>query len=145
MTSDEIQREVNKHSDTFTALALTTMRERSDLTDDERREAEARLLDIEITPATPAKACGNPDCCCSSGIHDGITFGSGELDQFGFWEFPCRPCAVAADARMAAGERDRLIAHYVDHYRSLGHTPQAALLQVQRDHQWVYLAAWPYA
>jgi hypothetical protein len=37
------------------------------------------------------------DCGCSTGIHEGITFGRGRLDFNGFWEFPCRPCAVAWD------------------------------------------------
>lgn len=39
------------------------------------------------------KACGNPKCCVSTGIHDGLTFGSGDLDPNGFWEYPCAPCA----------------------------------------------------
>jgi hypothetical protein len=38
-------------------------------------------------------ACGNSDCSVSTGIHDGLTFGRGELDSNGFWEFPCSPCA----------------------------------------------------
>lgn len=37
--------------------------------------------------------CGNPKCCVSTGIHDGLTFGSGELDYNGFWEKPCHVCA----------------------------------------------------
>lgn len=37
--------------------------------------------------------CGNPDCGVSTGIHDGPTFGSGELDDNGYWERPCGPCA----------------------------------------------------
>ncbi len=40
-------------------------------------------------------ACGNPHCAASSGIHDGLTFGSGELDFNGFWQYPCAPCARA--------------------------------------------------
>ena len=40
-----------------------------------------------------ARACGNPNCCASTGIHDSMTFGSGELDYYGFWEFPCAACA----------------------------------------------------
>lgn len=41
------------------------------------------------------RACGNRNCCASSGIHEGPTFGSGELDDYGYWEFPCYPCARA--------------------------------------------------
>lgn len=37
--------------------------------------------------------CGNPECCVSTGIHDGLTFGSGKLDYNGFWENPCSVCA----------------------------------------------------
>jgi hypothetical protein len=44
------------------------------------------------------KACGNPDCGTSTGICDRITFGSGELDSYGYWEHPCRPCAEAWEA-----------------------------------------------
>jgi hypothetical protein len=43
------------------------------------------------------KACGNPKCSVSTGIHDGLTFGSGDLDPNGFWEFPCAPCARLAE------------------------------------------------
>lgn len=32
-------------------------------------------------------------CGCSTGIHDGITFGQGELNFNGFWERPCGICA----------------------------------------------------
>ena len=41
------------------------------------------------------KVCGNPNCCISTGIHEGLTFGSGALDFHGFWEKPCSPCARA--------------------------------------------------
>lgn len=36
---------------------------------------------------------GHEDHKCSTGIHDCLTFGWGELDAFGFWEFPCGECA----------------------------------------------------
>ena len=39
------------------------------------------------------KGCGNPKCGVSTGIHDGLTFGSGDLDQNGFWEHGCEKCA----------------------------------------------------
>lgn len=41
------------------------------------------------------KACGNPRCGVSTGIHDGLTFGWGDLDQYGYWEHPCGACARA--------------------------------------------------
>ena len=42
--------------------------------------------------------CGNKDCSVSSGIHGsykypGFTFGSGALDQHGYWSIPCSICA----------------------------------------------------
>jgi hypothetical protein len=52
-------------------------------------------------PEAPTKrACGNPKCSTSTGIHDdghstlsGLTFGSGKLDGFGYWSKPCYFCA----------------------------------------------------
>ena len=41
--------------------------------------------------------CGNDECCSSTGIHEGITFGFGELDMYGYWEHPCRICAKDYD------------------------------------------------
>lgn len=38
--------------------------------------------------------CGNPNCCASSGICGSMTFGSGELDNHGYWEYPCVICAA---------------------------------------------------
>jgi hypothetical protein len=43
------------------------------------------------------KWCGNAQCACSTGIHDGLTFGSGHLDDMGYWQNPCRVCAAAHD------------------------------------------------
>jgi hypothetical protein len=41
----------------------------------------------------PPRPCGNHECKVSTGIHDGLTFGSGELDENGFWSKPCGVCA----------------------------------------------------
>ena len=38
------------------------------------------------------KACGNPNCSVSTGICGSQTFGSGELDDNGYWEHPCGAC-----------------------------------------------------
>jgi len=35
----------------------------------------------------------HPHCKISTGIHEGLTFGKGELDDMGYWEFPCNECA----------------------------------------------------
>lgn len=37
--------------------------------------------------------CSNKECKISSGICGRLTFGSGELDDYGYWEFPCAECA----------------------------------------------------
>lgn len=37
--------------------------------------------------------CGSKDCGVSSGICGSLTFGSGELDDYGYWEISCDPCA----------------------------------------------------
>ena len=39
------------------------------------------------------KGCGRKECGASSGFSEELTFGSGELDDWGYWEFPCRLCA----------------------------------------------------
>ncbi len=39
--------------------------------------------------------CERPECCTSTGIDESTTFGTGELDQYGFWEFPCKKCEEA--------------------------------------------------
>jgi hypothetical protein len=41
----------------------------------------------------PLPACGNRNCACSTGICERLTFGSGELNDCGYWEFPCWTCA----------------------------------------------------
>ena len=33
------------------------------------------------------------NCSASTGIHEGLTFGSGKLDDWGYWEKPCTVCA----------------------------------------------------
>lgn len=40
--------------------------------------------------------CGNPECSTSTGICGSITHGHGELDDYGYWEFPCFVCANKA-------------------------------------------------
>ena len=37
--------------------------------------------------------CKRSDCKVSTGIHDGLTFGRGKLDNNGYWQFPCNTCA----------------------------------------------------
>lgn len=44
-------------------------------------------------------ACGNADCAISTGVHDGLTFGRGDIDFNGFWCVPCATCARDYEAR----------------------------------------------
>jgi len=50
--------------------------------------------------------CGRSECCASTGIDDNPTFGTGKLDENGFWEFPCNAC-LNADRKFRAEERAR--------------------------------------
>lgn len=45
--------------------------------------------------ANPGFGCGNPECGASSGSSEESTFGSGELNDYGYWEHPCDACARA--------------------------------------------------
>lgn len=42
-----------------------------------------------------AKECGNKDCAMSTGVHEGLTFGRGDIDFNGYWDIPCAICARA--------------------------------------------------
>ena len=39
--------------------------------------------------------CGRLECSASTGIDEEATFGTGNLDENGFWEFPCNACRSA--------------------------------------------------
>ena len=39
--------------------------------------------------------CGRPECHASTGICERITFGTGKLDEYGYWEHGCDKCARA--------------------------------------------------
>ena len=39
------------------------------------------------------RGCGDKNCMVSTGICGAITFGSGPLDDYGYWEEPCPACA----------------------------------------------------
>ena len=45
------------------------------------------------------KACGNPECKVSSAMDECLTFGFGELDEYGYWEHPCSICARAYEEK----------------------------------------------
>lgn len=39
--------------------------------------------------------CERKECCASSGILEEVTFGTGELSDYGYWEEPCKKCQDA--------------------------------------------------
>ena len=39
------------------------------------------------------KCISNGNCQMSTGIHEGLTFGLGDLDFNGYWSMPCYFCA----------------------------------------------------
>jgi len=49
------------------------------------------------------KACGNPQCCVSSDLGGSFTFGSGTLDDNGYWEYPCSICARKHEEKFPHG------------------------------------------
>ena len=93
--------------------------------------------------------CKTPNCKCSTGIHEGLTFGAGRLDRHGFWEFPCRECAVEHDR-----DRPRLIEKLISEFRlkfdwqgldDYNFIEPQIIDYLKRHHEWAFLPAWPYA
>lgn len=41
--------------------------------------------------------CKDPHCSASTGICGAITYGTGELDEWGYWQFSCRVCTYLDD------------------------------------------------
>lgn len=41
------------------------------------------------------KPVGHEKCCVSSTVTESLSFGTGELDDYGFWEYGCYECARA--------------------------------------------------
>ena len=56
-------------------------------------ERQELLIGLAKLALKSPKACGKLECSVSTGIHEGPTFGSGKLDEHGFWEHPCDTCA----------------------------------------------------
>ena len=48
---------------------------------------------MDKQPIKPFVRLEGHNCHVSSGIHDYLTFGTGKLDDHGFWEIPCFECA----------------------------------------------------
>lgn len=49
-----------------------------------------------VMEAKKRPRCGRHDCAVSTSIDDvTLTFGGGDLDEYGYWQFPCAICAEA--------------------------------------------------
>ena len=59
-------------------------------TRDERFEAAMEYAEWESRQDAQRPAC---KCGASTGIHEGLTFGFGKLDPYGYWEHGCSACA----------------------------------------------------
>lgn len=60
--------------------------------------SEATKERKELIPSAGSVCVAPGHCNVSSGIHEygdypGLTFGSGELDSYGYWKVPCECCA----------------------------------------------------
>ena len=75
--------------------------------------------------------CDDPNCSCSTGIHDGSTYGSGELDKNGYWEKPCRICAEGTDL-----ENKKILEE--------SEIPKKAETSLDDNWDWLTIPAWPY-
>lgn len=83
--------------------------------------------------------CGIKDCGCSTGIHDGLTFGRGELSGNGFWEIPCRVCAIAHDA-----EQKERIQQLKEEAKERGLSFQEEQNKDPGLYEWATSPAWPF-
>jgi hypothetical protein len=82
-------------------------------------------------------ACGNALCAKSTGIHDGITCGSGELEEFGYWEKPCRICAEAFDR-----DAPKRIEETIAQLKADGRPYDESTLR--NDYSYLFIPAWPW-
>ena len=54
---------------------------------------------IQTKSVCPPWLLDHSKCCASTGVHEGLTFGQGELDRNGYWSVPCEVCARSAEHR----------------------------------------------
>jgi hypothetical protein len=88
---------------------------------------------------TKLPPCGNPECSCSTGIHDGLTFGSGELDDLGYWDKPCDICAREGDKRNKYDVRANISIMIRN-----GKTKEEAIKEVRERWNWLFIECWPF-
>lgn len=83
-------------------------------------------------------ACGNPKCNSAESIHGSLTFGWGQLDKFGYWEYGCRICARNWDIQIKQ-TKDVL---YKDMLEK-GNSHEEAISYLKTE-EWLNNPAWPY-
>ena len=82
--------------------------------------------------------CGDRKCKVSTGIHDGFTFGSGELNDLGFWEFPC---AICIDHWNVEGAPEA-IEEMIREFQKLNcWSRKETLKYLRRNHSWLFIEA----
>lgn len=83
------------------------------------------------------KKCGNKKCSTSTGIHEGLTFGSGKLGKYGYWQYQCRRCAKEWDEKGKLEAIDRILS-------PLNDVQKEAMKEELKTEYWIDLPAWPY-
>jgi hypothetical protein len=91
-----------------------------------------------MTAQATLPACGNPKCKVSTGLHDGLTFGSGRLSDGGYWSQPCQVCARSSDTRRKADRADM-----ARRMRAEGQGKRAIRRYIATS-DWLWLLAWPF-
>ena len=99
--------------------------------------------------------CNNNQCSVSTGIHDGLTFGSGKLDDYGFWEHPRRTCAEQWDHDKLTDRHEQLQIYLLEHgfqiyfdcnqFTIKAKTHKQGIEYLKQQHLWLFEPAWPYS
>ena len=78
------------------------------------------------------------ECYVSTGIHGGLTFGSGELSDYGYWSKPCLICARKNDSEQ---KDDRAkIGRSMNQEGCSNRQVRKYIAQAE----WLWLESWPY-
>ena len=83
--------------------------------------------------------CNNSECRRSCGFTGESTFGFGLLDPYGYWQFPCRQCAAAFEAR-----KEEIKEEIRQEMLKRRHFP-LDVAQYLAHAEWLRLPAWPRA
>lgn len=82
--------------------------------------------------------CGNPECRSSTSMGGGLTFGRGELDGNGYFEFPCRICSKAWTDALPETKR-RVIQRMINEGMTIGEANEYVSSE-----EWLNIPSWPY-